>query len=119
MVKLVNEADRAVAQFAARGFTQLRHRLALNVHFTAGGQVQPAQHLQQGGLAGTGRPHDRHPFTTLHSEIHAIEHAQHAGAGAELLHETLGLQHGNRGRHEVHSWRKACAGARREARHAG
>ena len=45
-------------------------------HPAGGERVQPAKNIDQGGFAGAGRAHERHPFARLHAEADAVESAQ-------------------------------------------
>ena len=60
MMELVDEAEGAVAQAAARGVGQLAHGLAGHEHLARRGHIQPAQQVQQGALAGAGGADDGH-----------------------------------------------------------
>ena len=59
VVELVDEAERAVAQRAARGVRQRAHLLAGDVDLARGRRVEAAEQVQQRALAGAGRAEDR------------------------------------------------------------
>ena len=44
-------------------------------HGSAGGSVQPAHHVKQGGLAATRGSHNSHKLAVLHGEIYAVKGA--------------------------------------------
>ena len=56
-----------------------------------GGPVQPAQHVQQGGFAGTGGPHHRHELPFFHGEVHPIQGADLGLPRAVDLAQVFGL----------------------------
>jgi hypothetical protein len=64
--------------------------VAVEAHFAAIGTVEPGDHVEQRGLAGTGLAHDRHPFTGSDREIDAIEERF---SGRERPTESPGLEH--------------------------
>ena len=52
-------------------------------HGSAGGSVQPAHHVKQGGLAATRGSHNSHKLAVLHGEIYAVKGA---GNVLSLIH---------------------------------
>ena len=44
-------------------------------HGSAGGSVQPAHHVKQGGLAAARGSHNGHKLAVLHREVHAVKGA--------------------------------------------
>ncbi len=72
MVKLVDEAQEAVAQFTAPLFGQFRDRLVVDPHFSRTGKVQSPQHVEQGRLARARGAHDRQLLTAGYRQIHAL-----------------------------------------------
>ena len=42
-------------------------------HGSAGGSVQPAHHVKQGGLAAAGGSHNGHKLTVIYGEVHAVK----------------------------------------------
>src|SRR5690349_25127705 len=82
-MELVDETQRAIAQLAARGFAQGMDVTARDPHGTGTGLVQPAQDLQQRGLAGPGCADDRDPLASLHREVHPLQYLQVDGSLAE------------------------------------
>src|SRR3989338_2327986 len=74
MMKLVDEAERAVAQFAALRLVHLLHFLPEYLHAAAADAVQPAEQVQQGTLARAGCADDGEALAAPHVEIDALEH---------------------------------------------
>src|SRR5206468_5746913 len=74
MMKLIDEAERAVAHLAALRFGQRRERRALDEHFAAGWRVQSAQQVQQRTLAGAGSADDGDTLARADIEIDAHQH---------------------------------------------
>jgi hypothetical protein len=71
--ELEDEADAAAADFGQLGVRQVAQVVAVNQHRAAGGPVQPAQQVEQRGLAATARPHDGHELARLDLQRDAIE----------------------------------------------
>jgi hypothetical protein len=121
VMELVDEAECAVAQLAARLLRQRVNVAAGDAHRPRGRAVQPAENLQQRGLARTGGTNDGDAFAGQHAEVDVLEHLEIDGTLPKSARHGLGLQH--RGRIFVslgiHSCRNASAGSVRDARHAG
>jgi hypothetical protein len=77
------------------------------------GVVQPGEQVQQRGLAGTGRPHDRGEPGRGYGEIHPVERADGGIAAAVDLHEVDGTD----GRTEVARRRPRVGTGRQRAGH--
>ena len=91
-MKLVHEADVAVALFAALG---RRHRAeipAFQLHPAAGGRVQAAEQLQQRRLSGARCAHYRHAFTRLNRQVHSTQHFEHPALLTEMPRQSVAGQ---------------------------
>src|SRR3546814_8693898 len=73
MVKLVDKTERAVAQIAARGIAERRHRLSGNVDLACRGLVEPAEQMQQGAFAGARSANDGNGLASRHGQIEVAE----------------------------------------------
>ena len=123
MVELIDEAHGGVAQRAALGVAEFVHRGAGDAHRSLRRQIQPAEHLQQGGLAGSGGADDGDAFAAAHRDRGAAQDLQRGRPLDELLDEAGALEdeiirvgHASK---TLQSLRSDSAGARRAARHAG
>ncbi|MCR6657697.1 MAG: hypothetical protein NVV63_18240 [Opitutus sp.] len=63
VVALEDETEMFLLQLEAFLFVELVHGFAEQLVFTRPGAVVQAEDVEQGGLAGTGRTHDRHELT--------------------------------------------------------
>ena len=54
-------------------------------HGSAGGSVQPAHHVKQGGLAAAGCSHNGHKLAVLHGEVHTVKGAGNVRLCAVIL----------------------------------
>ena len=70
---LEHEADFVAAQLGARGVTHRGQIVAVDQTLSPGGLRQPANDVQQGRFAATGRSHDRNGFSRCNFEIHAAQ----------------------------------------------
>ena len=99
-MELVDEAERAVAQLAARLLVERVDVAAGDLHDTRGRTVEPAEDLQQRGLAGARRTDDRQAFAGANAQVHALQHLQVDGPLAERaldarsFHDQLAVIHG-------------------------
>ena len=60
--ELEDEADFLAAQAREPGLVEPMDRLAVEVNFAAGQDVEPAEHMQQRAFAAAARPHDGDEF---------------------------------------------------------
>ena len=74
VMELVDEAERAVAQFAALRLAHLLHFLPEDLRRCRRWLVQSAEQMQQGALAGTGSADDGDALAALHFEVDAVQH---------------------------------------------
>ena len=95
VMELVDEAERAVAQFSASAIGQPRHGLALDLDFTAGRLVEAAEDVQQGALAGARGADDRDRLVAAHVEADIV---QHVGAQVAFF---VDLGHADRAQDDV------------------
>ncbi len=73
-VKLLeNEPDGLAAKARQFRLPKLRRIGAVDAHCAARRLIETAEQVQQRGLAGTGRPHDRDPFAALRRERYTID----------------------------------------------
>src|ERR1700676_566691 len=89
MKLLENEADLVGAIASEFAFTERAHVDAIDNGAPAGGPVEAAQNVDQGGLPRAGGAHDGDPFASGDLKTHAIERAQ----GAEGLRDQFGLHY--------------------------
>mgnify|MGYP006996845895 CR=1 FL=1 len=61
-------------------------------HGSAGGSVQPAHHVKQGGLAAAGGSHNGHKLTVIYGEVHAVKGAGDIRLCAVILFQINRLQ---------------------------
>jgi len=80
VMKLVDEAQMPVTDAATLRIACCRHVLAADQHLAERGRVEPAEELEQSGLAGPGGAHDRDPLAGGNDEIDALENFQNCGA---------------------------------------
>ena len=59
-MELVDEPEGPVAQAPALRFTQLGHDLSQHPDRSGSREIETTQKVQEGALAGTGRPENRH-----------------------------------------------------------
>src|SRR6185437_2854965 len=57
--------------------------------------VEPAEQMQQLGLAGPRRPHERHQLARVQLEVGTVEHAPRRAALAVCLDEPFGRDQGH------------------------
>src|SRR5690606_26723277 len=93
MMKLVDEAERTVAQAATLDVAGLRHGAADDEHLTGGRIVEAAQELQQRRLARARRADDRDAVAARDAEVDAAQHLDLAADVREGLDEPSGLEH--------------------------
>ena len=60
-------------------------------HSSAGGGIQPAHHVKQGGLATSRGSHNGHKLAVLHGEVHAIKGAGDVRLCAVILFQVDSL----------------------------
>ena len=93
-MELVDEPERAIAQAAALDVARAAHRLARDADLARGRLVEPAEQLQQRGLARARRADDREPIALRDRELHAPQHLDLAAHVREDLREPQRLEHG-------------------------
>ena len=71
--ELEDKADRAAAHIGALVAVELADVLAVDEHLPAGGLVQAADQLQQGGLARAGRPDQGGKFAAFDGQVDAAQ----------------------------------------------
>jgi hypothetical protein len=94
VMELVDEAERAIAHGAARGFGERGERDAVDEDLTAGRRVEPAEQVQQRALAGARGADDRHALAWRDREIDAEQHGHFERAAAIGLREPAADEHG-------------------------
>ena len=118
MMKLIHEAQRAIAQLAARGIRQQVDLLACNRHRARGRQIQSAEQLQQRGLARAGRADDCDALARGDLQVDAFQHLDADVALFEVLAQAAAGE--NEVRHVgSYSCRNDWAGCVRAARQDG
>ncbi len=85
MKLLEDEADFLGAKAREAGFVKPRDIDAIDERAAGGGRVEPAENIDQRGLARAGRAHDRDPFARIDAERHAVERAHVAEFFAQIL----------------------------------
>ena len=75
LLGLEDKADVAAAKDGKLLVVLLCQFFASDNHGSAGGSVQPAHHVKQGGLAATRGSHNSHKLAVLHGEIYAVKGA--------------------------------------------
>ena len=65
---------------------------AVHRHRAGGGPVQPAQHVQQGGLARPRRADDSHELAVLHAQLHPVQGFHQGVPRAIIFLQFPGLQ---------------------------
>jgi hypothetical protein len=89
VVKLVDETQVPVAQFALLRRRERGKLLPPQPHLPAGGRIQPAQKVQQRALARAGSAHDGQRFAGAHLQVHALQHGDVEAAFGEALGQAL------------------------------
>ena len=69
----------------ARAVALLRELLAEDPHATGAGAVEPAQHVQQRGFAGSRRAHHRDGLARSELEVDAAQYLHLGGSSLEAL----------------------------------
>jgi lipoprotein-releasing system ATP-binding protein len=82
VMELVDEAERTVAQRAARGFGERGERDAFDAHLAAARHVEPAEKMKQRALPRARGADDRHALGGRDGEVDAEEHRDVEGAVA-------------------------------------
>ncbi len=112
VVKLVDEAQRAVAQQPAGRLVQRREFLAGEPDAAGGGRVQAAEHVQQGALARTGAADDSHPLPRQQVQLDAGQHLHRLRPLVVALAQVAATQH----RLVIHNAKPPQAGCAPHAR---
>ena len=85
MMELIDEAERAVAQLAARGIGELGHLLPGHIDLPRGGGIQAAQQMQQRALSRARRADNGHGLARLHRQVQPVEYRRlHLSFGVGL-----------------------------------
>src|SRR5450631_173495 len=118
MMKLIDEAERAVAHDTAFAIRQFRQRASFDLDFAGTQGVQAAQYVEKCTFSGAGSTDNGYRAPTLEAEADV---AQHIGAQAAL---GIGLGDAGGAQDNIvcrghHSYLKAAAGWVRDARQAG
>src|SRR4249919_2112972 len=93
MMELIDEAERAVSQLAARGIRQRTHLLPGNVDLPRRRRIESTQQVQQCALAGTGCTENGNRLASMHSEVEAIEYRRVQRAFGVGLAQGLAVDH--------------------------
>ncbi len=80
---LEDKTDPLAAEFRLGVTVQAQYIFAPQDIGAPGGTDEDPQDEEQGGLAGTGRPHNRHDFAGIDLQIDVFEHLD--GAGVSLI----------------------------------
>ena len=92
MVKLIDEAQGAIAQAAARGLAQRAGQDLVDEHASRVGRIEQAQHMQQRALAGTRGTDDRNHFARLDCQVDINQHIDTGSAVVVMPGDPLGAQ---------------------------
>ena len=113
MMKLIDEAERAVAQRAALALAEIDECRGRRPAPARGRPVETAQDLQQRRLARARRADDREALAGRDRKLTPRSTSSVSGPWRKLLQTRIGQQHRRQ------SWRNASAGVVRAARQAG
>ena len=75
VIVLEDKADVAAAEDGELFVVHFRQLFVPDNHGSAGGSVQPAHHVKQGGLAAAGGSHNGHKLAVIYREVHAVKGA--------------------------------------------
>ena len=75
LLGLEDKTDVAAAEDGELFVVHFRQLFVPDNHGSAGGSVQPAHHVKQGGLAAARGSHNSHKLAVLHGEVHAVKGA--------------------------------------------
>ena len=89
---LEDETDVTVAEVGQIAFGQGKGVVALQADTAGGGRFEGAEEVEQGALAGTGRPHDGDGRPALDLEADVTEDRQRAAASGVVLAQVFDLQ---------------------------
>ena len=92
VVILKDETDPLAAEDGEVLVPKVLQLEVVHLHGAAGGPVQPAQHVQQGGLAGAGGADDGHELPRLYGQGDVVQGLHQAGVLTILLGQVGGLQ---------------------------
>src|SRR5262245_27096609 len=99
VVELKNEADVLRSPPGQLPAAQLVDPDAPYVDRASGRRIETADQIEQGGLAGTRRPHEREEVTLRNIEVHALQHVDALAATAEVFvhasdaHQPVAITH--------------------------
>ena len=89
--ELEHEAEAATSQHGELVVGHARDGHPVDLDLTFGWRVQPAEQVEQGGLAAAAGTHDGDELAGVHSEVDVIERDDLGGTAAVDLGQTLGL----------------------------
>ena len=92
VIVLEDKADVAAAEDGELFVVHFRQLFVPDNHGSAGGSVQPAHHVKQGGLAAAGGSHNGHKLTVIYGEVHAVKGAGDIRLCAVILFQINRLQ---------------------------
>ena len=115
MKALEDEPDLMEAQPGEVAIAEPAHILSHQLERATGRLVDPAEEVEQGGLATARRSHDRHVLAGGDTEIYAVHRPYCLAVGAVVAAE-VGC--GDHRTHGASAW-SVCAMGRRAARQAG
>ena len=90
--KLIDQADLAPAEDGEIGFAQAVNVGVVDVYLSRGGGVDPAQNVQKGGFAGTGRADDGDEIPFLDGEGDVVQRPDGGVALAVYLAQVFDSQ---------------------------
>jgi hypothetical protein len=90
---LEHKTNFVAAQFGALAVAHRGKIVAVEENMPASCLRQPADHVEQGRLPATRRPHDGHKFAREHFHVHAAERQHLKLAGAIDLPQILGFEY--------------------------
>ena len=77
VMKLIDEAEVAVAPITPRCFTQGGKILPQQAHAARRRRIEPAQEVEQRAFPGAGGPHHRHRLAGADLQVYAAQHRYH------------------------------------------
>src|ERR1700722_20877541 len=93
MMKLIDEAERAVAQRAALLFIEIMDVAAVDAYLSGSRAIKAAQNLQERGLARARRADDGDPFSRGHRKRNAAQYFERFRPLAKTLADPGGHQY--------------------------
>ncbi len=92
VVELKNETDLAPSDKRQLVILQQGKTLIAEFHFALGRLIEPAEQVEERGLARAARPHDRDEFAGIDGQVHPVERVHRHLAEPILLAQRLGFQ---------------------------